>query len=369
MTEAATGATRKWPTADVTCSDSQITAARKVIESELGGENSVSLAFIGGSLTVGLGHAFSDLDLYVVTRDVAAVARTHDVAGLMVHVELLASAQVERLIELGSQYRITKKDRRQLVPGESVMRDLVRLTTGYRLMSSPEWNVALASLDRNVVRQVLIMQNALDFASLAEDTMGTLAIGDCYTALDSSALALRKACEAILTGCDDVYIGAKFLFRRLARTSTTAPLVSELKVLLRDPDVNADPDHVRRIAESRLLAGNHLIACAMLDGWDRPATGAVRLSLRTGDGPCRSPYYVPVRFADGTGLAGPDRSMRVTEGMLRLWRWLDGEPEEVILQNVRKCEPALDATSEESMRKAVGKLCESRVAEGRHGAC
>jgi hypothetical protein len=320
--------TRSWAIGDVRFAPEQLAAAERIVRDDLAGR--VGLAFLGGSYAVGLGHATSDVDLYVVGHDLPDHEVVYTNYGVAVHVGSLAGDVVRRLVDLGTEFRCTGAARDQILLDFRTLNALVRLTTGHRLICSPEWSAELAPLRRDVVRQILMTRNANVFAAHAEDVLGALVSGDLFTAAGASAIALEAAAEATLAAADDPYVGPKFLFRRLGRSAVTRDWCPMLWQLLNQAftdwpadDTTASTDRVRAIAERRLLAGNLLLSWCALAGWEQPL---VELPAPPADvsATSRSPYFAPVRFADGWALMGPDDGYAVSEAVVRLWRDTDG---------------------------------------------
>jgi hypothetical protein len=313
--------TTSWAVPDVHFSAAQRAAAAEVVRRDLGGPDVVGFAFLGGSLAVGLGHATSDVDLYAVSDDLPADEIGYEHGGVTVHVSTLRPDAVRKLVDVASEYRATGMSRGQLYLDLKSLVALVRLTTGVPVLATPAWQSVLGGLRRDVVRKIFIARNSNGFVASAEDVAGSLAIGDRYTALGASTLALELAAEATLAAADDLYWGPKFLLRRMARTTVTAPWAPVLWSLLANafpagpPD---DLDQVRRVAEQRLHVGNLLVSCCALEGWDTPLT---RLPRPDEVGvPTRSPYFAPIRFTDGWALQGPEHAYEVNEATVRLWR-------------------------------------------------
>jgi hypothetical protein len=326
---------RGWAMDDVGFSAEQLAAAHAVVDLDLGGPSRVGLAFLGGSYAVGLGHATSDVDLYVIGDGLPDIESVYTRHGIGVHTGTLKAELVHRLVSLGSEYATTGENRKQILLDFRTLNELTRLVTGVRVVCSPEWERALAPLRREVVRQILTARNANIFAALAEDVAGALVSRDLYTAVHASQLALEAAAEATLAAADDLYVGPKFLYRRLARTEVTAKWAPELWRLNNQsfgswPSAleltGTPPDgeaviRVRQIAERRLIAGNLLLAWCAIEGWEQPLCW---LPDPPPDvcGALRSPYFAPVRFADGWALMGPQDGYEVNEPVVRLWREL-----------------------------------------------
>jgi hypothetical protein len=324
--------TRDWVVPDGRFTAEQLAAAERIVHEDLAGR--VGFAFLGGSYAVGLGHATSDVDLYVTGDDLPDQEVVYTRDGAAVHVGELTGDFVRGLVDLAAEFRCSGAKRGQILVDFRTLNGLVRLITGHRLVCSPEWSQALAPLRRNVVRQILMARNANIFAAHAEDVLGALASGDRYTATAASAIALEAAAEATLAAVDDLYVGPKFLFRRLARNTVTqswAPVLWQLAnraftdwpALGDDTDTTESMDRVRAVAERRLLAGNLLLSWCAVEGWDQPLRALPTPTMDLGDTP-RSPYFAPVRFADGWAFMGPDDGYAVDESVVRLWRDTDG---------------------------------------------
>jgi hypothetical protein len=191
--------------------------------------------------------------------------------------------------------------------------------TGWRLRCTDQWQRELGRLRRDTVRQIFVAHHAAQFAGYAADVLGALDSGDPYTALAASALALTAAAEAALAASGDLYLGEKFLFRRLTRTAATAPWAGLLWGLLHQPVAAEAPlPRLRDLTDRRLRAGNLLLAWCALEGWS--AALAALPSPSTATPGWRSPYTTPLRFRDGLALVGPRESYRVDDAVLRRWR-------------------------------------------------
>jgi hypothetical protein len=342
---------------DVGFSTTQLAAARAVL-AEQATKTRIGLAVLGGSLAVGLGHTLSDVDLYIVYLGPPSPITTVDRQGVQVHIEAMTREAFVALGALGARFQATSDDRRQLFLAESDLKQLVRLATGHRLAHDDIEPELIALLpDRHVVRQILMSRYACDFAVAAEDAFGAADIRDWYTAMAASLAAVLCAAEAALAAADDVYHGAKFLFRRLARTSATCHLVPDLWALTQAPANVAHPhEWARTIVERRLLAGSHLLAWSLLDGWERPLDRLPEFPQWTAAGPRRHPAYSPLRFVDGVALAGPHKGAQVSEGMLRVWRRLNGADLADTLSCLGQHEPDFRAIPEATLTAAVDKL-------------
>ncbi|HEY2948380.1 MAG TPA: hypothetical protein VGJ53_08285 [Micromonosporaceae bacterium] len=349
-----------WTVPDANFTPEQVRAARGILD-RLGGTGRVDLAFLGGSLAVGLGHALSDIDLYVVGAGLPDRELSYQHDGTWVHVNPLSAGAVRDLVALGTWYRASGLDRSQLAVDQRTLSALVRLVTGWRLHAAPEWAGRLDALNRDTVRQVLCARNANVFSAYAEDACGALADGDRFTAATAARLALEAACEATLASAGDLYVGPKFLFRRLARTPVTAPWC---RYLWRLAGGDTDPETIAAVVRERLSVGSLLLSWCAVDGWDRPLDHLPAPTVPPpAAGPRRAGAYTPIRFLDGWALIGPEDGYEVSEELVRLWRRLDGRPLSDIIATLPEAEPALAGHGEYQIRAAVGMLADVGAVE------
>ena len=328
---------------DVHFSDAQVAAARTVA-ARLDGE--VGLAYLAGSLAVGLGHGTSDVDMYVVVEDapgddVPVDRRTGDPAApaedvgyrcgdVVVHVTRLSAARAGRLVGHAEAFTATGMARDQILMEFKQLIALVRLATGWPVLASERWRAQLRRLDRDVIRKILVARHANIAAGYAEDVWGALSSGDAHTAAAASALGLESALEAALAAADDLYVGPKFLFRRLTRTAPTAPWAECAWRLLHRGFDRVGPDEppetvLPGVAVERLRVAGLLLGWCATEGWDTPLTALPGPQTAAGRvvGSRRSPFFVPVRFADGCALMSEDEGYQVELDVLRAWRDID----------------------------------------------
>lgn len=340
-------AAHPWSIPEIGFSDAHIDAAKRVLVDRFGAPDGVELAYLGGSLAVGLGNDLSDLDLFVVGTNLGDQDQVYEQDGQQVQVIPLRADKVRQLVQLGTEFRERKHYRSPLSGDLKTLMNLVRLATGRVLLASPEWTRELNRINRDSLRQSYATVFANQFAGYAEDACGALRSGDLLTALTASALAVENAGEATLAVAGDLYFGPKFLYRRLARTWVTAPWLPYLWQLTHHeltPRTHSAAQ-VTAVIEERLLAGNALLACSVLDGWEHPLTvlpepGPYPTAL-IGPGPRRSPFVAPIRFVDSLVLVGPEGTHEVSETMLGLWRRLDGRSLTQLHTTLSHSEPAL----------------------------
>ncbi|BBA95588.1 hypothetical protein RVR_502 [Actinacidiphila reveromycinica] len=301
--------------------------AGRALERYAQGEVRIGFAMVSGSRAMGLGHALSDLDLYVVrTDDAPARAGTFALEGQTIQVTPLDTARIRRLAAQADGYRVTARDRSQQDFTQSDYKVLLRLANGALLYADAEHRELFERLDRETVRRLVVMRHATYAVELQEDVRGTVESGDLMTAMVSSQRTLMHAVECALGGVGEVYDHEKVALRRLARHPGTAHLLPEVWRLLHPGvAVDAPAGELAGIARRRALLASHLVGYAVLDGWDGPAARVPPFTPGQ-RGPVRRYDYGLLRFANGIALTGEDKGARVSEAMARLWLALDGRP-------------------------------------------
>ncbi|MBN9795613.1 hypothetical protein DMP17_44665 [Pseudonocardia sp. TMWB2A] len=293
---------------------------------------SVRAALLSGSISAGLGHRHSDVDVIVVTDEPGQIHELNYVrGGRRIDLLPMGTEEFDRRVELAAEYVATKRDRWQVMIDHVTAMKTVRLAVASPVFADDHVARRLAEISLPALSRMLMTRAAIEAATYTEDAIGCALSGDTYTALDASELALRKACDVLLAASRDFYISDKFLFRRLARcTEFTAFREPVWRSLHDEITLDGAPQQVRAVVSRRLLLANRLAAAAQLDGWDEPPGVLVHRSPAS-DGISRSPAYSMIRFADGLALAGPNTGFDVSEIAARLWLSLDGQPREQAL--------------------------------------
>jgi predicted nucleotidyltransferase len=293
----------------------------------------VVAALATGSRAAGLAHARSDLDILVVleTEDDRGRFRTYPERhrGMTVDTDTLALSDVKRLLDdqrARETARVLDRGRYALANLVGWMR-LVRLTIGHVVTATPTARTLLAGFDRDGVRRSVMVHATMCLATFAEDAKGAIECGDLATAVAASEQAVRFGVEASLTAFDDVYIGPKYLLRRMARHESLAALL-EWDEMWGQPGVSCRDDEVTGLVHRRLLLAGRLAGHAMTTAFRRPVTAFPPFVPRD-LGPVRDPFLVVVRWPGGTGLmTGVDMVRSLSEDAAVLWSLLDGRPVE-----------------------------------------
>ncbi|MFF4104007.1 hypothetical protein [Streptomyces sp. NPDC001903] len=345
---------------DVHLGEAHLAAARAVLDEAVGRDN-VRLAFVSGSLAAGLGHGLSDIDLYVATTDDAPRPEvSYERQGFVVQLTPVSHAELDRIVRICRDYTDTATDRWQTGLSDVELQRAVRFAIGTVLVDNGS-GVPEAAQARLTIRRVLMNRSAYQLNSYAEDALGALQVGDTLTALQTSLIAVELSLECVLSGVGDVYLGRKFHLRRAARSAALREVLTDVWEALRQPADLGCVQSARRIVVRRLLLVSHLVAHALLGGWDAPLDRVPRFADRRAEGgPVRSPWVTPVRFSDAWGMSGPDIGYRVTEAMVRVWAALDGRPREELLTAARDTFP--EDVPRELLDAAVTRLVESGAA-------
>lgn len=287
-------------------------------------------ALVSGSQAAGLAHGRSDLDVIVVVADEDRGCRTlpRRYRGQSVDSLTLTIGDVQR--HLGTQG--AREAARDLDRSLYALADypgwltLVRLAIGQVVLATtPSVRALLASVERDPVWRSLMVHGALCLATFAEDVKGAVECGDLATALAAAEEAVRCGVDISLAALGDVYIGRKYLARRMARHRSLAYLL-ERDDLFGLPPTRCGDDEVHRIIRQRLLVAGHLAGHCLAGGWHRPIPTVTPFTPGRA-GPVRDPYLTPIRWPAGLGLmTGVDVVRTVSQEEAVLWSLLDGRP-------------------------------------------
>jgi hypothetical protein len=347
------------PVPDIFLADCHLSAARAVLDRVIGAANT-RLAFVSGSLAVGLGHGMSDVDLYVAQFDGIPAARGYRQDNFIVQVNPLSAQQVARIAQTCAGYCDTAVLRPQTLMADAELQQSLRYAIGTTLVDKGNCLPSAADSIRTV-RRILMNRNAYGISSFAEDALGALQTRDALTALQASLMVTEFALECALASAGDVYLGRKFQLRRLARVPALRHVRSALWTYLQQPDASADLDQAAELVLRRMLLASHLVSCALLGGWDEPLDQLPAFTDRRAEGgPVRSPWVTPVRFSDSWGMSGPVTGYRATAAMIRLWHCLDGRSVDAVHQ--RFSDTNSTPIPRERLDAAIAQLVENNAA-------
>ncbi|MDC7122538.1 hypothetical protein OMK64_13435 [Cellulomonas fimi] len=342
--------------ADVGLGTEHLDAARSVLDSVFA-DRWPRLVFVSGSLAAGLGHAWSDVDVYVVDDTGDIESRAYRRGPHTVQINLMTPAAAAAAVSTCTAFVARSDDRTQLEQTEDAVRVAVRLAIA-EILHDADGVVPPVHQRRTAARRLLLGRHALMVGSYSEDVLGALTSRDPWTALRSSELALEHGIEAHLTAHDDLYVGPKFLYRRLARTAGVGAGVTAAWDLLARGGVPTSPGDVTHVAVRRLRTATLLMADAILTGFDEPSSSTLD-GTTTDVEPgtlVTSPWFCPIRFSNGWGLAGPDRGFRVSGPVVRIWSAFDGSSTDAVLARLGAEDEAFAAMPQADFHAAVEHL-------------
>ncbi|MFI9411923.1 hypothetical protein [Nocardia gamkensis] len=351
---------------DVYLDAEHIAAAQRVLERVVGLENT-RLAFVSGSLAAGLGHGMSDIDVYVSAEPGVDVhERSYRENRWEVQINPISATRLEEMSRVCAQYAVTTADRWQADLSDPELVRAVRYAIGTVLVDRDS-GMPSADRARRTLRQVLITKQAWTLSGLLEDALGALQVGDGLTAAQASFMALEEAVQCALIGAGDLYIGRKFLLRRLARCTPLRRVLPQILDALGTSVPPAELPVIEQLVTQRSMLCGHLVAHTVIECWEGPGKEfAAAADNSNSDGPTRSPWVVPVRLADSWGLVAPDTGFSTTEGLIRIWRELDGRPVAQIHRDFERDEFLTD-TPTDILDAAITQLVECGVAAYRGG--
>ncbi|MEV6690286.1 nucleotidyltransferase domain-containing protein [Micromonospora sp. NPDC051196] len=320
-----------------------------------------------GSIAAGLGHEQSDIDVMLITDQPGQVHElNYNRGGRRIDLLPFALKDFRRVIDLTSAFRATRQDRHQVMLDHVTAMRAARVATGELLWADATAQAELDRIDLVALARMLMVRAAIEAATYTEDAVGCMAIGDWYTALDAAQLALRKACDSVLTAGQDFYISDKFLFRRLARLPQAKSVFDDVWSLVQaSPSPATDPKACAATVQNRLLLAGYLVGRALLDGWtgDLPD---LTYSPPSAEGPRRSPEFSLMRFADAIALAGPNVGFEVSEPTARLWLALNGRPRAAAIADLAQMF-GLDAEAGPTIGLAIDAMIGERAVDDLDG--
>lgn len=242
-------------------------------------EDGTLAVYLGGSLAAGLGNTRSDVDLLVITDhgQPPARAKVHT-GGVRVDVQSYSADRFQDVVRTVTG----GVPRRRLgeLPGlETELEFATRLLQGQVHCERGIARDLRAELERrrSDVRRLAVARFTLLAASRYEDLLGCVESGDGETALMLSAEILTRALHVFLIGSDDLYVGEKWVWQKLRRTTTHLP-ADAIRDLYFAPA--ALPD---RLVRRRMLTSQALLIAAQVnerrgtpgawDGWQGEGAG------------------------------------------------------------------------------------------------
>lgn len=205
---------------------------------------SASCVFVSGSVTQGWGHANSDLDLFVVSRDAITVSDVSvelfeervsttdptvwlaigEVGQFRADIELWREEQVDELI---GRFAGSAPGQEGAELGRTEKELLYRISVGKPLMGEQQFSSWRDAIRTSTFGIWLAENRKLSAEGMLEDVSGMLQSGDS----ESAALAAREAfvggLEALLAVYGDYSSSRKWLYRRLVAANPTEVSVAD----------------------------------------------------------------------------------------------------------------------------------------------
>ncbi|HET9895222.1 MAG TPA: hypothetical protein VFQ44_09840 [Streptosporangiaceae bacterium] len=312
-------------------------------------------AFVGGSLTAGLGNSASDIDIYLIGPDVLA-GRQRLLAGttwLDVHALRLTElecalrrvAAADPLADL-SDDPVSEADLAIAARLHSAV-----ITSGEQAASRLADLIGRDHLARLMIRR----WNAAAFNAL-EDFSGQDLAADPDTATICARSALLAAGKGIAAAGGDTYDGLKWVHKQLARTAPERFPIAEFRLLIRSDPFGPGQPVLRLLG----LVQTAMIATAVLglhgirlDRWPSWAPGNGTLHRAAGFYPSSTDEYVK--------LCKPGcRLVRMRWDVALVWGLCDGASSEevaTLAAGFGAAAPAYAKLTPDRARAIVGRLC------------
>lgn len=247
-----------------------------------------TLAYLGGSVLVGLGTPRSDVDLFLVTDlDTETSAAQILIDGVRVDVETVPLAWLTKTIDRCTTFALSDSDFSQLDGLTTpVMTRLIRFALGEIVADDGRLRALHRRLDdaSAEVTRLLVAGFCLLAQNSVEDVEGFLAIDEPRPARLVAEQALLQAAEALLIREGDVYLGTKWVWHRWRRSIGERYGAGLVEYLLDGgAPVTGRQDILRMLWLTQGLA-----LCAIGPIPHRPVTDAPRGTYR------RDPFAAPV---------------------------------------------------------------------------
>lgn len=232
-------------------------------------QKDVECVLVIGSLTAGLGNAYSDLDLYIVSDDAdASVPKLFHHESARVDVENRPHGWLKQIVAEATDFTATTRDLAQLLRSRAHFDTVGRLYHAIPLVDRGEFAEAHAHLVEHFdsFRQFVMAREVSALHGTLEDCLGALDADDVPMAAQLSQEILRGAIQAFLVGAGSVYLGKKWISARLRAVASDTTPVAELLALSTGNAGLGERDAVG----ARIRYAQAAVAAALTDGWDAP---------------------------------------------------------------------------------------------------
>jgi hypothetical protein len=336
--------------------DSKLAMARPVIEHYVR-DDAVEAVCLTGSLTAGLGTAYSDLDVIaIVSADYErpAFERTahhgstsqHGSGLDRVDVVHRSAGWLDEIAALGQPYIATIDSNPAITFGPAdLIEDAVRLKLGQVAKPSRRLFETRDALTAGAehLRSFMIAVLAADVGAAWMDALGFIGLDD-FDSLD--VLSRSMLASALDAGCvaeNDLYRGQKWIWSRACRTPGLSPVHAWLRSLMLDRDADGPRQPGGPAWGQRMLLAQKLMVLAILrqryPGELPPMLSAALADRRRGL--LRSPYWAIVQMTESAIMTDrDDRHYAVPDLAVACWAAADGVPREELVASVQRIYPA-----------------------------
>ncbi|WP_412543010.1 hypothetical protein R8Z50_11155 [Longispora sp. K20-0274] len=198
----------------------------------------------------------------------------------------------------------------------------VRLLLASIVKPSAEYDAALHDLQRHrsELRKLMIGRQVNMVGGNTEDTLGFLHDDDAQAALLISHELLVNALQAYLIGLDDLYLGNKWVLRKLRRSApANFPYSAVIELLCPREPVDPETLIARRIEFAQACVG-----AAITEGWEHASSEEWTGWQGRTDGIRRDRGWLPMRITDAVLLTSAKTQVRLSPRLVRLWVAADG---------------------------------------------
>lgn len=306
----------------VTTSVSEATKAALDVLSMRYSQPQNEAVFLSGGMLSGFNHAFSDVDLYVITDDDCSALYPRN--NLVVQLNQVPIGTFNQITDLYRQnMQITPSGFGKHMDGRKIASRLVTslpLTTKAKSLPLPHSSAYM---------RLEIAARGAQVARMLEDAAGSVAFGDLLMAAQAAKNALESGIEASLAALGDLHFGEAILWRRVQACST---LASEFDALW---SASTWPVRNDRVAVSEYVTKTCFIAsrlaswAVVLSELNPQRTLPMRNILRDSVNPLGSPFHVLISGPRGLSIVGLDKAFRASVSAAMSWLLLESQPSQL----------------------------------------
>jgi hypothetical protein len=351
--------------------DEKLAKARPIIDHYVN-DYAVEAVCLTGSLTAGLGTAYSDLDVIAIVpadyerptfeRTAHHGSTSQHGAGLdRVDVVYQSAKWLDEIAALGQPYIATMHSNPAITIGPAnLIDDAVRIKLGQVAKPSRRLRETRDALDSGAehLRNFMIAKLAAEVGAAWMDALGFIERQD-FDSLDVwSRTMLTYALDAACVAENDLYRGQKWIWSRACRTPGLSPVRAWLRHLMLDLDAGRSLRPADPAWGQRMLLAQKLMVTAILRqrySGDLPSMLSAALADRR-RGLLRSPYWATVQMTESAIMTDrDDRHYTVPDLAVACWAAADGVQREELVASILRIYPdvaraRIEATLDHLMR-------------------